>query len=57
MSWGQFSLSEMEKRHILRVLKENDNNKSRTARILGISRSTLREKLRQYGLAGEDDGN
>ncbi len=55
MSWGQFSLFEMEKRHILRVLKENDNNKSRTARILGISRSTLREKLRQYGLAGSEE--
>ncbi len=54
-STGQFSLSEMEKRHILHVLKQNDNNKSRTARVLGISRSTLREKLRQYGLTGTDE--
>lgn len=49
-----FSLNEMEKRHILHVLKQNKNNKSRTARILGISRSTLREKLRQYGLVTEN---
>lgn len=50
---ADFSLNEMEKRHILHVLKQNKNNKSRTARILGISRSTLREKLRQYGLVTE----
>jgi len=49
-----FSLDEMEKRHILHVLKQNKNNKSKTARILGISRSTLREKLRQYGLLTEN---
>ncbi len=50
---AEFSLDEMEKRHILHVLKQNKNNKSRTARVLGISRSTLREKLRQYGLVTE----
>jgi DNA-binding protein Fis len=32
-----------------------DNNKSKAARILGISRQTLREKLRQYGEV--DDGD
>ena len=52
---ADFSLNEMEKRHILHVLKQNKNNKSRTARVLGISRSTLREKLRQYGLVTEND--
>lgn len=52
---SDMSLNEMEKRHILFVLKENKNNKSQTARVLGISRSTLREKLRQYGINDEDD--
>ena len=52
---ADFSLDEMEKRHILHVLKQNKNNKSKTARILGISRSTLREKLRQYGLLTENN--
>ena len=54
---AHLSLSEMEMRHILRVLKENKNNKSKTARVLGISRSTLREKLRIYGLAGDSDAD
>lgn len=53
---SDMSLSDMEKRHILYVLQQNDNNKSQTARILGISRSTLREKLRQYGIDDETDG-
>ncbi len=44
------SLEEMEKRHILNVLKKYKGNKSKTARILNISRSTLREKMKSYGL-------
>jgi len=45
------SLQEMEKRHILKVLEKYNGNKSKTARILNISRSTLREKLKQYGIS------
>lgn len=45
------SLEEMEKRHILNVLKKYKGNKSKTARMLNISRSTLREKMKNYGLA------
>jgi len=52
---SNMSLDEMEKRHILFVLAENNNNKSQTARVLGISRSTLREKLRQYGIEDDSD--
>ncbi|MBN1153924.1 sigma-54-dependent Fis family transcriptional regulator [candidate division KSB1 bacterium] len=42
------SLQEMEKQHILNILEKYNGNKSKTARILNISRSTLREKLKQY---------
>jgi len=45
------SLEEMEKRHIMHVLKKYNNNKSKTARMLNISRSTLREKMKNYGIA------
>ncbi|NOY58991.1 MAG: sigma-54-dependent Fis family transcriptional regulator [Calditrichaeota bacterium] len=44
------TLAEIERQHILRVLEKNNNNKSRAARILNISRSTLREKLKEYGV-------
>jgi DNA-binding NtrC family response regulator len=39
------SLREMERQYIERILKFTNNNKSKAARILGISRTTLREKL------------
>jgi Nif-specific regulatory protein len=45
------SLAEMERRHILAVLKSTAWNKSQTAQILGIERSTLDRKIRRYELA------
>ncbi len=39
------SLAEMEEQYIRKVLNSVNNNKSKAARILGISRTTLREKL------------
>jgi two-component system, NtrC family, response regulator AtoC len=45
------SLQEIEKRHIIKTLEKLNGNKSKAARILEISRSTLREKLKQYGIA------
>jgi DNA-binding NtrC family response regulator len=45
---GLMPLSEVERLQILYTLEMTDNNKSKAARILGISRQTLREKLRQY---------
>ena len=39
------SLREMERQYIERILILTNNNKSKAARILGISRTTLREKL------------
>lgn len=44
------SLEELERRHLLDVLRANDGNKSRAAAILGIERSTLDRKLKRYGL-------
>ena len=45
---GLLPLAELERNYILKVLQERGGNKSATARILGISRSTLREKLIRY---------
>ncbi|MCI0515955.1 sigma-54 dependent transcriptional regulator [candidate division KSB1 bacterium] len=42
------SLQEMERRHIIDILNRYEGNKSKAARILNISRSTLREKLKMY---------
>ena len=40
------SLAEVEKKHIERVLRFANNNKTKAAEILGIDRKTLREKLK-----------
>ena len=45
------SLEEIEKDHILKVLRETGGNYSKAARILGISRVTLYNKIRACGLA------
>ncbi|HEY6000102.1 MAG TPA: sigma-54 dependent transcriptional regulator [bacterium] len=47
------SLEEIEREHILRVLREAGGNQSRAAQVLGIDRKTLYLKLRKYGLPGE----
>ena len=43
------SLDEMEKEHIVRILREADGNQSRASQILGIDRKTLYLKLKKYG--------
>lgn len=53
-SFGEVSLQEMEKQHILHILKTTDGNKSKASRILNISRSTLREKLKSYKISEDD---
>ena len=46
-------LSEIEKRHIARVLKATGWNKAKSARILGISKPTLYDKIRNYELKND----
>jgi two-component system response regulator FlrC len=43
------TISEMEKRLILRTLDEAGGNRTKASRILGISVRTLRNKLKEYG--------
>ncbi len=54
---GLMPLSEVEKLQILYTLEMTENNKSKAARILGISRQTLREKLRIYEQGAAEDGD
>ncbi|MCX5800967.1 MAG: sigma-54 dependent transcriptional regulator [Candidatus Eisenbacteria bacterium] len=49
------TLVDAEKRCILRALKLANNNKTRAAQILGISRQTLRTKLKEYAKDAGDD--
>jgi DNA-binding NtrC family response regulator len=44
-------LSEMEQRHIERVLRRCLGNRTRAAKLLGITRATLHNKINKYGLA------
>ncbi len=44
------TLEEVERRAIRATLREVDDNKSEAARRLGITRSTLHNKLKRYGL-------
>jgi DNA-binding NtrC family response regulator len=45
------ALHELEKRHILQIYEQTDQNKSETARLLEVSLSTLRRKLESYGVS------
>jgi len=50
-SW---TLAAVERDHILRVLRRHQGNASAAARQLGVSRTTLWRKLREYGIRRED---
>lgn len=50
------TLKDLEKEHILAVLNLNDNNYTRTAKELGISRSTLMRKLELYHVSLSKQG-
>jgi two-component system response regulator AtoC len=44
------SLENMERIHLSKVLKRLEWNKSKASKILGISRATLRAKIKKYNL-------
>lgn len=49
------AMSVFEKQYIMKVLEETKGNKTLAAKILGISRKTLWEKCRNYGLVKEKE--
>lgn len=48
---------EMEKSLILETLRANENNRTKAADLLGISIRTLRNKLNEYGLGRQGEGD
>jgi DNA-binding NtrC family response regulator len=49
-AFGVATLAQLEAEHIAEVLRLTDGNKSQAARVLGISRQGLIEKLRRLRL-------
>jgi len=49
-SIGDVSMKELEKEMIIRSLKKFDNNRRKTAEMLGISERTLYRKINEYGI-------
>jgi len=43
-------LAMVEKKHIIKTYNQTRQNKSRTAKLLGIGLNTLRRKLKSYGI-------
>jgi two-component system, NtrC family, response regulator AtoC len=44
------TLDDLEREHILDVLRAEGNNRTAASKVLGISRSTLQDKLKKYGV-------
>jgi len=55
VSTASLSLKDMERTHILRVLKKTNWNLNKSAEILGIHRNTLRLKMKEYGIKKSTD--
>lgn len=51
---GSLTLAQVELRHIQRVLALCNNNKTRAAEVLGISRLTLRQRLKDAGVTDDE---
>ena len=47
---GGIVLEEVERQLILSALEQSNNNKSKAARLLGLTRDTLRYRLEKYQL-------
>jgi len=50
MGLGDYSLTKVEKAHILNTLVQCSWNRTQAARLLGMSLPTLRSKIRRYGI-------
>ncbi len=50
------SMEQAEKNLIIKALKASNDNRTKAAEQLGISRRTLHRKLNEYGLRGDDQG-
>ena len=48
---NSFDLTHIEKKHIIKVLAYANGNKTQTAKLLGISLTTLYQKIKDYNLA------
>ncbi len=48
------TLEQVEREAIIQTLEETGGNRTQTAQILGISRKTLQNKLKEYGLEGKE---
>ncbi len=54
---ARLTLEEVEKRHLIRVLKETKGNKVQAAKILGIDRRTLYRMAERFGLDVGEEGD
>jgi DNA-binding NtrC family response regulator len=48
------TMEEIERKHILHALESTGGNRTKTAELLEINVRTLRNKIRQYKLEGEE---
>jgi DNA-binding NtrC family response regulator len=48
------AVDDFERQYLLRALRENDGNVSRTANAIGMVRQSLQQKIRELGLRAED---
>lgn len=51
------TIKEMERELILKTLEDNDGNRTRSARVLGITRRTLQHKLKEYDIDQAAEGS
>ncbi len=54
---GILTIAEMEKKAILNTLRQLDGDKLKAARLLGIGKTTLYRKLKEYGISDEAEIN
>jgi len=52
---GEMTLEEMEKHAIGEALERSSHNQVRAAKMLGISRDTLRYRMKKFGLAEQEN--